>query len=193
MRHTNRLAPRLTLAVALAFAAAAGPAVGAQQAGHATLPTSGAATPRGAATTTPREEPKGRAPRVERLNPDALMKPIGYSHVVSVQGGRLVFVSGQVALDKAGNVVGKGDIAAQLRQVYANLAAALAAAGAAPKDVVKAVTYVVGYQPSQLAVLREARQAFYGTAEPPASTLVGVQALAREDFLVEIEVFAAVP
>jgi enamine deaminase RidA (YjgF/YER057c/UK114 family) len=132
-------------------------------------------------------------PAIKRVNPDALMKPTGYSHVVTVGGGRLVFVAGQVALDKDGNVVGKGDLAAQARQVYANLAAALAAAGAAPKDVVKATGYVVGYQPSQLPILREARQAFFAGADPPASTLVGVSALAREEFLIEVEVIAAVP
>jgi enamine deaminase RidA (YjgF/YER057c/UK114 family) len=131
--------------------------------------------------------------RTERINPPGLMKPTGYTHVVTVQGGKLVFVAGQVALDKEGNVVGKGDLKAQAQQVFENLKTALAAAGASPRDVVKAVTYVVNYSPSQLPVLREARQAFFGGAEPPASTLVGVQALAREDFLIEIEVFAVVP
>jgi enamine deaminase RidA (YjgF/YER057c/UK114 family) len=134
-----------------------------------------------------------QAPKTQRLNPAGLMKPTGYTHVVSVEGGRLLFVAGQVALDKDGNVVGKGDLKAQTRQVYLNLNTALAAFGATPKDIVKTVTYVVGYNPSQLPALREERQAFYGTAEPPASTLVGVAALAREDFLIEIEAFAAVP
>lgn len=131
--------------------------------------------------------------KVERTNPPGLMKPTGYTHVVAVQGGKLVFIAGQVALDKDGNVVGKGDLKAQTQQVYENLRTALAAAGASPKDVVKTVTYIVGYNPAQLSPLREVRQAFYGTAEPPASTLVGVQALAREDFLIEIEAFAVVP
>ncbi len=137
-------------------------------------------------------EARAQSAKTERINPAGLMKPTGYTHVVTVQGGKLVFVAGQVAFDKEGHVVGKGDLKAQAQQVYDNLRTALAAAGAAPKDVVKAVTYVVNYNASQLPVLREARQAFYG-AEPPASTLVGVQALAREDFLIEIEVFAAVP
>jgi enamine deaminase RidA (YjgF/YER057c/UK114 family) len=131
--------------------------------------------------------------KVERINPPGLMKPTGYTHVVAAQGGRLVFIAGQVALDADGNVVGKGDLGAQAKQVFANLKTALAAAGAQPKDVVKTVTCIVGYDPAQLPPLREARQAFYGTAEPPASTLVGVQALARPDFLIEIEAFAIVP
>ena len=136
---------------------------------------------------------RAQTPKTQRLNPAGLMKPTGYTHVVSVQGGRLVFVAGQVALDKDGNVVGKGDLKAQTQQVYENLKTALAGLGASPKDIVKTVTYVVGYKEAQLPVLREVRQGFYGTAEPPASTLVGVQSLAREDFLIEIEAFAAVP
>jgi enamine deaminase RidA (YjgF/YER057c/UK114 family) len=190
-RPTSRT-PLRPLVLSLALGAASAVAL-AQQAGHGTLPTTGAAAPPGAATTTPREEPRARAPRVERINPDALMKPTGYTHVVRVEGGRLVFVAGQVALDKAGNVVGKGDLGAQARQVFANLESALAAAGASPKDVVKLVIYVVGYDSSRIPLLREARQAFLAGAEPPASTLVGVQALAREDFLIEIEAYAAVP
>jgi enamine deaminase RidA (YjgF/YER057c/UK114 family) len=147
----------------------------------------------GAACVFPNCEARAQAARTERINPPGLMKPTGYTHVVTLQGGKLIFVAGQVALDKEGNLVGKGDLKAQAQQVYDNLKVALAAAGAAPKDVVKAVGYVVNYNPSQLPVLREARQAFFGGAEPPASTLVGVQALAREDFLIEVEVFAAVP
>ncbi|MFN2386778.1 MAG: RidA family protein [Thermoanaerobaculia bacterium] len=131
--------------------------------------------------------------KVERINPAGLMKPTGYTHVVAVQGGKLVFIAGQVAFDKDGKVVGNGDLKAQTQQVYLNLKRALAAAGASPEDVVKTVTYIVGYNPAQLPPLREVRQAFYGTAEPPASTLVGVQALAREELLIEIEAFAVVP
>ncbi|HEY5906899.1 MAG TPA: RidA family protein [Vicinamibacteria bacterium] len=121
------------------------------------------------------------------------MKPTGYTHVVTTTGGKHVFVSGQVSLDPEGNLVGKGDLQAQARQVYANLRTALTAAGASPKDVVKSTTFVVNYKPDALPILREVRSAFYGEATPPASTLLGVQALAREDFLIEIEVVAVVP
>jgi enamine deaminase RidA (YjgF/YER057c/UK114 family) len=131
----------------------------------------------------------------EHLNPPELMKPTGYTHVVTASGGgRLVFISGQVSLDKDGTVVGKGDLKAQTQQVYANLKAALAAAGAEPKDVLKMTTFVVNYRPDMLPVLREVRTGFFGAeAPPPASTLVGVQALAREDFLIEVEATASVP
>lgn len=132
--------------------------------------------------------------KVEHLNPSELSKPTGYTQVVTVTGGKLVFIAGQVGLDAKGEVVGKGDLAAQTRQVYANLKAALAAVGARPKDLVKTTTFVVNYRPEMLPVIREARSAFFGPdAEPPASTLVGVQALAREEFLIEIEAIAAAP
>jgi 2-iminobutanoate/2-iminopropanoate deaminase len=134
-----------------------------------------------------------QAVKREHLNPPGLAKPTGYTHAVTASGGKLVFVSGQVSLDREGNVVGKGDLKAQTQQVYDNLRAALAAAGAQPKDVVKTTTFVVGYRPDMLPALREVRSAFYGADPPPASTLLGVQALAREDFLIEIEVVAAVP
>jgi enamine deaminase RidA (YjgF/YER057c/UK114 family) len=135
----------------------------------------------------------GQGVKRENLNPPGLMKPTGYTHVVTTTGGKHVFVSGQVSLDPQGNLVGKGDLQAQARQVYANLRTALAAAGASPKDVVKSTTFVVNYKPDALPILREVRSAFYGEATPPASTLLGVQALAREDFLIEIEVVAVVP
>lgn len=137
-------------------------------------------------------EARGQGARLERIQPPGLTKPTGYSHVVTVSG-KLAFVAGQVSLDKDGNVVGKGDLKAQTVQVFENLKAALAAASASPKDLVKIVIYVVNYNPAQIGVLRDARQAFLAGAEPPASTLVGVQALAREDFLIEIEAIAAVP
>jgi enamine deaminase RidA (YjgF/YER057c/UK114 family) len=137
-------------------------------------------------------EARAQAAKTERIQPPGLMMPTGYTHVVTVQG-KLAFVAGQVSLDKQGNLVGKGDLKAQTQQVFENLSTALAGAGASPRNLVKIVIYVVNYNASQIPVLRDARQAFLGGAEPPASTLVGVQALAREDFLIEIEAIAAVP
>jgi enamine deaminase RidA (YjgF/YER057c/UK114 family) len=131
------------------------------------------------------------AQSVEHLQPDGLSKPTGYSHVVTVSG-KLAFISGQVANDANGNLVGKGDLRAQTVQVFENLKKALAAAGASFEDVVKMNTYIVGMRSSiDLPVLREIR-ARYVTGKPPASTLVGVQALANPDYLIEIEVVAAV-
>src|SRR5213594_4439431 len=83
----------------------------------------------------------------KNIQPEALATPSRsghtlYSHVVSVEGRRLIFVAGQLARDRAGNVVGKGDMRAQIRQVGENIKAALAAAGATLSDIVKTNTYV---------------------------------------------------
>ena len=91
----------------------------------------------------------------EYKNPPGLSTPRGYSHTVSVTGGRTVYVAGQVAYNAQGEVVGKGDLRAQARQAFENLRIALSAAGGSFKDLVKINTYVVGYKPDQLPILRE--------------------------------------
>ena len=126
------------------------------------------------------------------FNPSSVHKPRGYTHAVAVDGGRMVFVAGQVAFDQDGNLVGTGNLRAQADKALDNLVAALAAAGATAADVVKINTYVVNYKPADLAIVREARARFFGDQNPPASTLIGVQALAVEGLLIEIEAVAAV-
>lgn len=128
----------------------------------------------------------------ERLNPDTLSSPRGYTHVVTARGGKTIWVSGQVALDAKGELVGRGDVKAQARQVLENLAAALRAAGATYQDVVKLNTYLVNPKPDDLNAFREVRQGVLGDVVLPASTLVGVSALAREGLLIEIEAVAVV-
>jgi enamine deaminase RidA (YjgF/YER057c/UK114 family) len=129
----------------------------------------------------------------KNINPDTLLSPRGYSHVVSVEGARkLAFIAGQVAIDKEGKIVGPGDLTAQIKQVAHNLIAALAAAGAKPSDIVKMNTYIVQYKPSDYAAMREARAILFPSGEPPASTLIGVHSLAVEGLLVEIEAIAAI-
>lgn len=120
-----------------------------------------------------------------------LSTPRGYSHVVEATG-KMVFVAGQIALDKEGKVVGLGDMKAQTRQVLENVTAALAAAGASWKDVVKANTYVVNLNADSIAAIREVRGDFFPAENPPASTLVGVTALAMDGLLIEIEVTAII-
>lgn len=127
---------------------------------------------------------------IDRSNPQGLSKPTGYSHVAVVTAGRQVHVSGQVALDAAGNLVGKGDIGAQAEQVFANLKTALAAAGTDFSKVFKMVTYVVDLTPDKLPPVRAVRAKVFGDGPYPASTLVGVTALVNPDFLLEIEVIA---
>ena len=130
--------------------------------------------------------------RKQFFNPSNIHPPRGYTHAVAVDGGRLIFVAGQVAFDNDGNLVGKGDLRTQFNKALDNLVAALAAAGATPADVVKVNTYVVNYKPADYSIIREARARIFVGPNPPASTLVGVQALALEDLLIEIEAIAVV-
>jgi reactive intermediate/imine deaminase len=122
------------------------------------------------------------------LSPDTLPRPFGYSQVVDAPAGRLVFVSGQVPLDAAGNLVGEGDFAAQVRQVFENLTAALAAADASWNDVVKIDYFVRDI--GEVAALRAIRDEYVNTEQPPASTLVEVSRLFRDEVLVEIQAVA---
>jgi enamine deaminase RidA (YjgF/YER057c/UK114 family) len=121
-----------------------------------------------------------------------LSTPRGYSHVVSTSGGRTIYVAGQIAMDKDGKVVGVGDLRAQTTQVFENVKAALAAAGATLSDVVKQNTYIVNLNAEALPVIREVRGQYFPAENPPASTLVGVTALAFADLLIEVEVIAVV-
>lgn len=128
----------------------------------------------------------------EHKNPPGLSTPRGYTHIVSVSGGRTVYVAGQVAYNAQGEVVGKGDLRVQMRQALDNLRLALAGAGGSLKDIVKWNTYVVGLKPEHLPILRDVRAEALKDLPPPASTLIGVQALANPDFLIEIEAIAVV-
>lgn len=127
---------------------------------------------------------------IQRLNPPTLSKPTGYSHATLVTAGRHVHVSGQVALNASGEIVGKGDIAAQTEQVYQNLKAALSAAGADMRHVFKLVTYVVDLTPARAAEIRKVRLAHMIEGDYPASTMVGTTALVHPDFLIEVEAIA---
>jgi 2-iminobutanoate/2-iminopropanoate deaminase len=102
----------------------------------------------------------------------------------------LVYVSGQVAWDTNGEIVGKGDLRVQVTKALENLKIALAAAGATTEDLIKVNYYVVNLKPDQVPIIREVRTKYFSAEHPPASTLVGVTALAREDFLIEIEAVA---
>jgi reactive intermediate/imine deaminase len=128
-------------------------------------------------------------PLIQRMNPPGMSTPNGYAHVVSVRGGRTIYIAGQLARNAQGETVGKGDFAAQTRQVFTNLETALKAAGATFNDVVKMNTYV--RDAGQVQVVRDVR-AQYFTRDLPASTLVEVSRLAAPEFLIEIEAIAVV-
>ena len=133
----------------------------------------------------------GTPPTANFMNPGTMHRPVGYTHVVEVSPGRLVYISGQVALDPAGELVGPGDIRAQARQVFENLRAALAAVGAGFDQVVKLNYYLV--DATQLPVVREVRDQYLSPERLPASTAVEVRRLFREDILIEVEAVAALP
>jgi reactive intermediate/imine deaminase len=122
------------------------------------------------------------------LSPETLPAPFGYSHVVEVRPGRVIYVSGQVPLDRDGQLVGEGDFEAQARQVFENLQAALDAAGASWADVVKLNYFLVDV--SGVAAVRQIRDEYVDTAHPPASTLVEVSRLFRDDVMIEIDAVA---
>jgi enamine deaminase RidA (YjgF/YER057c/UK114 family) len=128
---------------------------------------------------------------LERINPEELPTPLTYTHVIVATGTRLVFVAGQEPEDKHGNLVGPGDLAAQARQAFANLGRALAAGGARPEQVTKITIFVVNYRRECTPVIEEARVALFGDHKP-ADTMVGVAALARPDYLIEVDAIAVI-
>jgi reactive intermediate/imine deaminase len=124
------------------------------------------------------------------LIPATMPKSVGYSQLAAVAGGKIVFIAGQVALDKSGNVVGKDDFRAQVRQVFENLKAAVEAAGGDFRDIIKLNSYFLDL--SQLPEFREVRDKYISLKNPPASTAVQVPRLFRPELLVEIEAVAVV-
>lgn len=123
-------------------------------------------------------------------NPDTLVAPNGYSHAVSVAAGRTVYVSGQIAVNAKGELVGGSDVGAQAEQVFANLDTALNAAGASFADVVKLTIYVTDM--NQIKALRAARDKRIDARRPPASTAVEVSRFVKEGVLVEVDAIAVV-
>jgi reactive intermediate/imine deaminase len=128
---------------------------------------------------------------VRFLNPTSMPPANGYTQVVEVTGSKMLYISGQVAIDPAGQLVGSGDLRAQTQQVFENLKAGLAAAGATFEHVVKFQFYLLDI--TQIQVVRDVRDSYINTQSPPASTAVEVRRLVRDAFLVEIDVIAALP
>lgn len=126
-----------------------------------------------------------------KINPPALPVPRGYTQVVASQGARTIYVAGQVSVDVIGNVVAPGDVVGQARRAFTNVKSAVEAAGATVEDIVKVTWYVVGYRSELLPHLAAARSDVFGD-HAPASTLIGVAALASPDYLVEVEAVAVV-
>ena len=130
-----------------------------------------------------------REPELDFSTPDSMPPTVGYSQVVAVRAERMLYVSGQIAVNAAGEVVGAGDLLAQTRQVFANIAAALAAHGATFAQVVKLTYYMVDIR--QIPVVRAVRDEHIDSQRPPASTAVEIRRLIRDEFLIEIDAVAA--
>jgi enamine deaminase RidA (YjgF/YER057c/UK114 family) len=133
-------------------------------------------------------------PDIRILNPDALGKPLGpYSHITRVKASEFLFIAGQVAADKSGQVVGADDFDAQCRQTFANIEAALKSQGASFANVVEFTTYLVHSQDIAKFMkfrLREFPRLFPSGAYPP-NTLLIVDRLVQEPFLIEVQTVAA--
>jgi len=117
-------------------------------------------------------------------------KPVAnYKMATRMEGGRLLYISGQVAWDAGGNIVGKGDVRAQARQTFQNLRGVLQAAGGDLESLMKITTYITKIEDFPL--VAEVRRATF-PSELPASTLIVVKSLFHPDFLIEVEGVAAV-
>ena len=130
------------------------------------------------------------------VNTDKAPQPIGaYSQAIRTSPGELLFIAGQVAVDHDGNPVGVGDVAAQTKQVFENLGGILEGVGAAFSNVVEFTTYVVGSDsvPGFIAGRTEVFPTIFPDGDYPPNTLLVIDGLVREEFLVEIKAIAALP
>ncbi len=131
----------------------------------------------------------------EFLNPSNLPNwQQSFSQVVIIKSGaaRTIYVAGQVSVDQEKNLIGAGDLKAQAVQTFKNLEIALAAAGATTADVVKVNIYVKNYQPVDAAIITEAFRRAFPQQNLPVSTWLGVETLAEEGFLIEVDAIAVV-
>lgn len=131
---------------------------------------------------------------IKRIEPEGLLnfKGLGFTQVTEARGNKTIFVSGQVSIDETGQTVGKGDIVAQTHQVMKNLGMALAGANAGYTDLAKITVFIVDYDPAQRMAILAARNEYIPPDIAPASTLIGVSALAAPDYLIEIEAVAVI-
>ncbi len=116
----------------------------------------------------------------------------GFAQVVAAEGKKLVFCAGQTAWDKDNNLIGGDDLGKQMEKTLENIGIALAEAGATLKDVCRLTIYIVDYNPDKLDTIAAVLAKFFDKDALPANTLLGIQALALPDFLVEMEATAVV-
>lgn len=126
-------------------------------------------------------------------NPDGVFVPLSFSQLVSLSDETLLVLSGQVAFNATGDLVGEGDLRAQTVQVFENIKTILVSAKATFADVLKLTIYVVGYQAEDRFVIADVQKNYVDSNCLPTSTLLGVQSLARPGLLIEIDVLAIRP
>lgn len=124
------------------------------------------------------------------INPGTLAALPGFTHAVRI--GATLYVSGEVALDSTGRLVGVGDLRAQAAQAFANLATVLRIGGTTPADVAKLTIYVVNYSPKDLETIRAAAPEFFPQRNPPAGTVIGVESLPQDGLLIAVDATAAI-
>lgn len=129
---------------------------------------------------------------IERYRPDYLDNKPHFTNLVTSQGGKTIHLSGLVASDADGNLVGPGDLSIQMNFIYDNIRLALADHGATPSHVVRQRVFIVGLQLDHRPVIAAAMNAFYGDGGSAASTCVGVEALLVAGAMVEIDVTAVI-
>ncbi|NIJ55325.1 RidA family protein [Dyadobacter arcticus] len=129
---------------------------------------------------------------VKFSNPATVAKPNGYSHaaIIDLGNSKMVIISGQIALDKQGNLVGKDDMGKQAEQVFANIKSIVEDAGGTMNDLVKLNYFLLDV--AQIQAVRNVRDKYVNVQNPPASTLVQVSKLFRDGFLLEIEATAVI-
>ena len=130
--------------------------------------------------------------QINRIRPDFLHNKPHFTNLVTWSGGKTVHLSGLVASTADGDLVGAGDLAAQMGYIYDTIRRSLELAGATPADVVRQRIFIVGLQLDHRPVIMKAMTDFYGDGGSAASTCVGVEALLVEGALVEIDVTAVV-
>lgn len=128
--------------------------------------------------------------RQEFINPKELFKTNAYTQIVTTEGGKTIYISGQIPINEKGELVGKDSLSVQINQVFKNINTALKSVNATFNDVIKVTYYIKNYKPEYLPLIREMRSKYFNKENPPSASLVGVQSLFLDDILIEVEVVA---
>ena len=129
---------------------------------------------------------------IDFINPDNCFQSKHFSQAVQVNAGKMLILSGQVAFDQEGTLIGENDLRAQTIQAFENIKSILSSVHASFEQVIKLTIFVANYQPADRLVIVDVLNHYIDPNFPPANTLLGVQSLARHGLLVEIEAIAVI-